>query len=211
MSKRHPILLVEDDATLREALAETMRIAGHEVVTAADGETALVALTADVFDAVVTDYQMKPMDGFALLSAIRELRPSLPVLMITAHGSIEHAVRCMLEGATDYLVKPFAAPVLIERLKRLRPLLNHSAHDLVVADPLSVELVGLAERVAVSDATVLISGESGYRQGGTGPAAAPAGSAPRSPVCRDQLCGDSGEHAGGTAVRPRKRRLHRRP
>jgi two-component system, response regulator FlrC len=161
MSKRHPILLVEDDATLREALAETMRLAGYEVVTAADGETALVALTADVFDAVVTDYQMKPMDGFALLSAIRELRPSLPVLMITAHGSIEHAVRCMLEGATDYLVKPFAAPVLIERLKRLRPLLTHSAHDLVVADPLSVELVGLAERVATSDATVLISGESG--------------------------------------------------
>ena len=161
MSKRHPILLVEDDATLREALAETLRLADYEVVTAADGETALVALTADVFEAVVTDYQMKPMDGFALLSAIRELRPSLPVLMITAHGSIEHAVRCMLEGATDYLVKPFAAPLLIERLKRLHPLMTHSAHDLVVADPLSVELVGLAERVAVSDATVLISGESG--------------------------------------------------
>ena len=161
MSKRHPILLVEDDATLREALAETLRLADYEVVTAADGETALVALTADVFEAVVTDYQMKPMDGFALLSAIRELRPSLPVLMITAHGSIEHAVRCMLEGATDYLVKPFAAPLLIERLKRLRPLMTHSAHDLVVADPLSVELVGLAERVAASDVTVLISGESG--------------------------------------------------
>ena len=161
MSKRHPILLVEDDATLRDALAETLRLADYEVVTAANGETALVALTVDVFEAVVTDYQMKPMDGFALLSAIRELRPSLPVLMITAHGSIEHAVRCMLEGATDYLVKPFAAPVLIERLKRLRPLLTHSAHDLVVADPLSVELVGLAERVAASDATVLISGESG--------------------------------------------------
>ena len=142
MSKRHPILLVEDDATLREALAETMRIAGHEVVTAADGETALVALTADVFDAVVTDYQMKPMDGFALLSAIRELRPSLPVLMITAYGSIEHAVRCMLEGADDYLVKPFAAPALIERLQRLGPLVTHSAHDLVVADPLSDALVG---------------------------------------------------------------------
>jgi two-component system response regulator FlrC len=161
MNKRHPILLVEDDATLREALAETMRLAGYEVVTAADGETALVALTADVFEAVVTDYQMGPMDGFRLLSAIRELRPSLPVLMITAHGSIEHAVRCMLEGATDYLVKPFAAPTLIERLKRLHPVVAHSAHDLVVADPLSIELVGLAERVAGSSVTVMISGESG--------------------------------------------------
>jgi two-component system response regulator FlrC len=161
MNTRHPILLVEDDATLREALAETLRLADYDVVTASDGRAALEALENNNFSAVVTDYQMKPMDGFALLTAIRETHPHLPVLLITAHGSIEHAVRCMLEGASDYLVKPFAAPALVERLRQLIPEPASSPHDLVIADPASVELVTLAGRVAVSDTTVLISGESG--------------------------------------------------
>ena len=161
MSNRYPILLVEDDATLREALAETLRLAEYEVVTATDGRAALQALIHGTFSAVVTDYQMQPMDGFALLTAIREIRPHLPVLLITAHGSIEHAVRCMLEGASDYLVKPFAAPALVERLRQLAPGPATSGHDLVIADPASVELVTLAGRVAISDTTVLISGESG--------------------------------------------------
>jgi len=162
MNKTNPILLVEDDATLREALAETLRLAEYEVVTAADGAAALEALQKSVtFRAVVTDYQMRPMDGFALLTAIREIRPHLPVLMITAHGSIEHAVRCMLEGASDYLVKPFPPSALIERLRQLAPATASSPYDLVIADPASVELVTLASHVAASDTTVLIGGESG--------------------------------------------------
>jgi two-component system response regulator FlrC len=161
MNALHPILLAEDDATLREALAETLRLADYAVVTAEDGGAALAALQTGTFSAVVTDYQMRPMDGFALLTAIREIRPHLPVLLITAHGTIEHAVRCMLEGASDYLVKPFQAAALVERLRQLIPAAVTPAHDLVIADPASVELVTLASRVAVSDATVLISGESG--------------------------------------------------
>ncbi|MEO8224963.1 MAG: sigma-54 dependent transcriptional regulator, partial [Gammaproteobacteria bacterium] len=161
MTAPHPILLAEDDATLREALAETLRLADYEVVTAVDGTAALAALQTRHFSAVVTDYQMRPMDGFALLTSIREIRPHLPVLLITAHGTIEHAVRCMLEGASDYLVKPFQASALVDRLRQLIPVTASSAHDLVIADPASVELVTLASRVAASDTTVLISGESG--------------------------------------------------
>ncbi|MEO8444044.1 MAG: sigma-54 dependent transcriptional regulator [Gammaproteobacteria bacterium] len=161
MTAPHPILLAEDDATLREALAETLRLADYEVVTAADGRAALAALHAGNFSAVVTDYQMRPMDGFALLTEIRAIRPHLPVLLITAHGTIEHAVRCMLEGASDYLVKPFQAAALVDRLRQLVPATSSSGHDLVIADPASVELVTLASRVAASDTTVLISGESG--------------------------------------------------
>jgi two-component system response regulator FlrC len=162
MSTNQPILLVEDDATLREALAETLRLADYDVVTAADGAAALDALQKTVtFSAVVTDYQMRPMDGFALLRAIREIRPHLPVLLITAHGSIEHAVRCMLEGASDYLVKPFPPAALIDRLRQLTPTTANSPHDLVIADPASVELVTLASHVAATDTTVLINGESG--------------------------------------------------
>ncbi len=161
MKNHHPVLLVEDDATLREALAETLRLADYGVVTAGDGAEALTLLKEASYCAVVTDYQMQPMDGFTLLTRIRETQPHLPVLLITAHGSIEHAVRCMLEGASDYLVKPFAAQALMERLQQLIPTPADSPHDVVLADPVSVELVTLAGRVAASDTTVLISGESG--------------------------------------------------
>ncbi len=161
MKSLAPILLVEDDAALREALAETLRLAAYEVVTMGDGESALEALRHGSFSAVVTDYQMQPMDGFALLTGIRGIRPHLPVLLITAHGSIEHAVRCMLEGASDYLVKPFAARTLVDKLAQLTPVPASCTHDLVIADPASVELVTLATRVAATDTTVLINGESG--------------------------------------------------
>jgi two-component system, response regulator FlrC len=130
------------------------------VTECADGAAALLALRSTPVSAVVTDYQMQPMDGLRLLQGIRAAHPHLPVLMITAHGSIEHAVRCMLEGATDYLVKPFAAPALIERLRRIIP--DHRGYsDVVAADPATAELLELAKRVARSATTVLIAGESG--------------------------------------------------
>jgi two-component system response regulator FlrC len=155
-----PVLLVEDDAMLRGALTETLRLAGYEVLTAADGEAALQVLDARSVGAVVTDYQMKPMDGFALLRAIRAQRPYMPVLMITAHGTIDHAVRCMADGASDYLVKPFAAPELLARLRQIIPSPGGS-DELVAADPQSVELFELARRVAETDTTVLVTGDSG--------------------------------------------------
>lgn len=160
MNRPLPLLLVEDDRVLREALAETLTLAGHEVLTASDGEAALRTLADTPVAGVVTDHQMKPMDGSTLLRAIRAERPCLPVLMITAHGTIEHAVRCMSEGATDYLVKPFAAPDLLDRLRQILPGRDPDT-ALVAVDPRSLELLEIVERVATSDATVLISGESG--------------------------------------------------
>ncbi|MCK6370493.1 MAG: sigma-54 dependent transcriptional regulator [Gammaproteobacteria bacterium] len=155
-----PILLVEDDERLREALAETLRLSGFEVMEAADGGAALRALASAPIAAVVTDYQMKPMDGFTLLTRIRDRLPQLPVLMITAHGSIEHAVNSMMAGATDYLVKPFAAQALAEKLERLVPR-DMPAAGMVADDPVTLEALALASRVAVSDTTVLLAGESG--------------------------------------------------
>ncbi len=155
-----PILLVEDDARLRAALAETLRLAGFEVCEAADGSAALQVLAATPVAAVVTDYQMQPMDGSTLLTRIRDRLPQLPVLMTTAYGSIEHAVASMLAGATDYLVKPFPAEALVERLERLvsRAL---PASGMIAEDPATLEALALAGRVAASDTTVLLSGESG--------------------------------------------------
>jgi len=158
--KNRPVLLVEDDARLREALAETLRLAGFEVLTAADGTEALQVLARAPVAAVVTDYQMKPMDGSALLARIRDRLPQLPVLMTTAYGSIEHAVASMMAGATDYLVKPFPAQALVAKLERL-VLREMPPLGMVAEDPVTLEALALAGRVAASDTTVLLAGESG--------------------------------------------------
>ena len=158
--KTQPILLVEDDERLREALAETLRLAGFDVHVAADGGAALQVLASAPIAAVVTDYQMKPMDGSALLARIRDRLPQLPVLMTTAYGSIEHAVSAMLAGATDYLVKPFSAEALVARLERLLPR-DLPSSGMIADDPVMLDALALASRVATSDTTVLLSGESG--------------------------------------------------
>ena len=155
-----PILVVEDDEALRNALAETLELAGHTARVAADGSAAMKIIEAEAIAAVVTDFQMAPMDGHALLQRIRARQPDLPVLMMTAHGTIQRAVRAMRDGANDYLVKPFEVTELIERLERLTAV-PACAPGMVAEDPVTMEVLGLASRVASSDATVLLSGESG--------------------------------------------------
>jgi len=157
---RAPVLLVEDDLPLREAIAQTLALADHEVVVAGDGREALERLADTPVAAVITDYQMKPMDGYELLRRVRDRHPHLPVLLMTAYGTVEHAVQSMLEGATDYLVKPFSADVLIDKLAALLP--DIASDDAVVAeDPATLELFALARRVAPGETGVLLTGESG--------------------------------------------------
>jgi len=155
-----PVLLVEDDLALREALTETLRLAGHEVLTAEDGLAALEILENHAVSTVVTDYQMKPMDGYELLRRVREHHPQLPVLLMTAHGTIQHAVQSMVEGATDYLVKPFSAQLLIEKLHRIIPD-PPSPTDLIAEDPATLGVLELARKVALTETTVLLTGPSG--------------------------------------------------
>jgi len=155
-----PVLLVEDDLALREALTETLRLAGHEVLTAQDGTAALQILENNAVSTVVTDYQMKPMNGYELLRRVREHHPQLPVLLMTAHGTIQHAVQSMVEGATDYLVKPFSAQLLIEKLHRIIP--DESPRtDLIAEDPATLSVLELAKKVALTETTVLLTGASG--------------------------------------------------
>lgn len=154
------VLVVEDDIALREALADTLETAGHSVVTAADGNAALEALGREDIGIVVSDMQMQPMDGHTLLRKVRAERPELPFVIITAYGTIEKAVTAMRDGASDYLVKPFEAQVLVELIERYR-VPDIEQGGLVAADPVSLELAELARRVAASEATVLLSGESG--------------------------------------------------
>jgi len=161
------VLVVEDDRELCEALCDTLELAGIPALGAGDAEQALIELERRGIGLVVSDVQMRPLDGLELLGRVRALRPELPVLLMTAYGSIEQAVRAMREGAADYLVKPFEAQVLVGKAASLLQgsLLHGSTSDEeaspVAADPASKQLLATARRVADAEVSVLISGESG--------------------------------------------------
>lgn len=155
------ILVVEDDAALREALEETLQDAGYSVSAAADGAEAMLMIERSVPTLVVSDVQMSPVDGLELLAHLREQHPEVPVVLMTAYGSIEQAVTVMQRGAMDYLAKPFEASALIEMVERYLPTMQLGTDELIAADPKTLELVALARRLAGNDLTVMISGESG--------------------------------------------------
>ena len=155
------ILVVEDDSALSQALADTLMLSGYEVETATDGEQALATLDRSQVDMVLTDVQMRPMDGRALLRNLRARFHELPVLVMTAYGTVEQAVEAMKLGAVDYLAKPFEVDDLLQKVERYLPQ-RHAEDGRMIADDLRTrELVELANRVASSDATVMIGGESG--------------------------------------------------
>jgi len=154
------ILVVEDDPTLREALSDTLTLSNYKVLSADNGETALHLLSKHKVQLVISDVQMQPMDGYSLLQKIKHDYAELPVVLITAYGTIQKAVEAIQQGAIDYLVKPFEAHVLIDMVSRLAMKVQKE-DDLIAVDPRSKELVNLATRVAATEATVMISGESG--------------------------------------------------
>ena len=155
------VLVVEDDLSIREAMCDTLGLAGFQVVPAADGYAALDAISSSQPALVISDVQMSGMDGITLLHQVKSTMPELPMLLMTAFGSIEQAVTAMREGAVDYLVKPFEAEVLISKVSQLLEPRAVTSGEMVAVDHTSRELLRLAERVAVSEVTVLISGESG--------------------------------------------------
>ena len=163
MAMKIKVLLVEDDRALREALADTLVLAGHAFHAVASAEEALLAVDAEPFSLVVSDVNMPGMDGHQLLSRLRACQPQLPVLLMTAHGAVERAVDAMRQGAADYLVKPFEPKALLDLVARhaLGSLGEADSQGPVAVEPASAQLLELAARVARSDSTVLISGESG--------------------------------------------------
>ena len=155
------ILVVEDDASLNDALCETLRLAGYRVMAADDGHAALSMLAQENIGLVISDVKMPGMDGYTLLNQIRLRHHGLPVLLMTAYGTIQNAVEAMRNGAVDYLIKPFDAALLVDKVSRHLPCVKQEDSEFVAVDPRSRELASLAARVAASDATVLISGKSG--------------------------------------------------
>lgn len=155
------VLIVEDDTSLREAVCDTLDLAGYPVTFAEDGNAALELMAQEDIGMVISDVQMKPMDGHVLLKKIRAQRPEIPVLLMTAFGSVQKAVMAMQDGAIDYLVKPFEAEVLVNTVERYLPHDRNAYGDFIAEDSQTRAVMSIAERVAESDATVMITGESG--------------------------------------------------
>ena len=156
------VLVVEDDAALRETLIETLQLTRYSVVSAENGQQALECLEAnEEISLLISDVQMKPMNGHELLKQTKERLPELPIILMTAYGTIENAVEAIRDGANEYLVKPFEADTLIDMVARY--ILPRSKVDggFIAVDAKSKDIEKIARRVAASDVTVTISGESG--------------------------------------------------
>ena len=168
------ILVVEDDVDIATILQDRLQTMGYEVMTVYDGQAALDTLEKVTPTLVLLDLQLPKVNGMEVLRRARKDWPDLPAVVMTAHGTIALAVEAMKEGAVDFITKPFDAEYLnlviskvLERgdLKRtvtaLRSELESRFDALVAASPKMDELIQSARKVAQSDTTVLLLGESG--------------------------------------------------
>jgi two-component system, response regulator FlrC len=150
------VLIVEDDPVLREALVETMNLAGHSYLAAKDGKEALAMLESHSPAIILSNIHKDKMDGQQLLEEIQRRNPGVPVILMTASESVEDIADVMRYGVVDYLQKPFSTHALTEKINRY---INPGQP--VAQDPKSQALLSMALRVAQSDVGVMISGESG--------------------------------------------------
>jgi len=165
------VLVVDDDASVRKVLAALLRQAGHAPVEADSGERALAELVGCSVDIVLTDLRMPGMDGMALLKRVAREWPCVPVVMITAHGTVPVAVEAMRAGAADFILKPFDREDVLHAVNKALATAAHLSNRIPAAPERPAEIVGdspamqqvddMLRRVAGSRATVLIRGESG--------------------------------------------------
>ncbi|MCP4323284.1 MAG: sigma-54-dependent Fis family transcriptional regulator [Psychromonas sp.] len=155
------LLVVEDDAGLREALIDTLLLAGYQCVEVDSGEAALITLNQQKFDMVISDIQMGGMSGLTLLQNIKDKFPTLPVLLMTAYATIDDAVNAIRDGAIDYLAKPFSPEVLLSQVSRYAPVNKVESCTPIFGDSSTEKMFKMAEKVALSDASVMITGPSG--------------------------------------------------
>jgi two-component system response regulator PilR (NtrC family) len=164
------ILVADDELSMREFLKILLTKEGHEVICAADGEEAFTLFQAHPCDLLVSDIKMAKVDGLELLRKVKEFRPNMAVVMITAYGSPEDAIAAMKAGAYDYLTKPF-------KLKEIKSVIHHALskpigkdmeeapagifNNLVSHSPKMLKIFNLIKQVGATKTNVLISGESG--------------------------------------------------
>ncbi|WP_079213563.1 sigma-54-dependent transcriptional regulator [Brucella pituitosa] len=170
------VMLVDDDMAFRTALADSFEIAGLDIETFGDGQSALANLSADFPGIVVTDIRMPKIDGHAVMEALLARDPELPVILMTGHGDIGMAVAALKKGAFDFIAKPFAADHMISSVRRalemrrlvlenrrLRKAAAEAEQDfpLFGETPVMVRLRETIRQLASVDVDVLIEGETG--------------------------------------------------
>lgn len=169
-SERRKLLLVDDDEDLLKLLAMRLEAAGYEITTAGNGSEALARIGIERPQLVITDMRMPGMDGSALFDAIRANHPALPVMMLTAHGSIPDAVAATNRGIFGYLTKPYDSKTLTEQIERALSLSANPSNggssddwrrDIVTQNAAMEDLLAQAKLVASNDASVMLTGESG--------------------------------------------------
>jgi len=170
------VLLVDDEPSILSVLSTLLRSQGHEVNPVLGGDKAIDLLSNETFDLMISDIRMSPVDGMELLDHSRSNYPAMAVVMITAYGSVETAVDAMKQGAFDYVTKPFKVDELLITVARaleyrsvilenksLKSQLEtrYSFDNLIAESPDMRKLCEMIERVAPTDQTVMVSGESG--------------------------------------------------
>lgn len=171
---KHRLLVVEDDAAMRVLLAEGLGRRGFDVQAHANAADAREAATREEFDLVLTDLHMPGTDGVELCRHLTEARPDVPVVVLTAFGSVETAVKAMRSGAYDFVTKPADLDALAltceravghrllnQELRRLRRTVAAGVDHGAGESPAICEVYALLDRIADSDASVLVTGESG--------------------------------------------------
>ncbi|MCC5856716.1 MAG: sigma 54-interacting transcriptional regulator [Ectothiorhodospiraceae bacterium] len=170
--ERRSILLVDDDPGLLRLLSIRLKSAGYKVNTAESGEQALALLAAFRPELIITDLRMDGMDGLALFEAVHREHPTLPVIILTAHGSIPEAVEATRNGVFSFLTKPFDSQKLLEQVAAAmeisggmsetgNPITAGWADSIVTRSAIMKDVLSKARMVADSDASVFVSGDSG--------------------------------------------------
>lgn len=170
------LLVVENESVTLNLLSTLLKGDTHEVASSSSAEDALVMLEKQSFDLMLSDIRMTPMDGMQLLQVVREKYPNMPVIMLTAFGSVSTAVDALKLGAFDYLTKPFKIDELLSTVKRaleygrtlrenveLKPQSNlkYGVENIIAASPAMQRVCDMIRRIGPTDATVLITGEAG--------------------------------------------------
>src|SRR5438874_1411767 len=176
MPERVPILFVDDEAPMRQAVTQWLELAGFELMVHEDASSAAAKLSAGFPGIVVTDLKMEGMDGLALLRRAQEADPELPVVVITGHGDVQIAVEAMRLGAYDFIEKPFAPDrfldivrhagekrALVIENRRLRRAVNEQtlASRIIGTSRAAENLRSAAAELAGTDVSVILSGETG--------------------------------------------------
>jgi DNA-binding NtrC family response regulator len=170
------ILVVDDDAEMSSAVCEVLRQRGYLPLSARSGAQALEIVKRGPPDLLISDLRMTEMTGHQLQQELQTIAPDLPVVIITAFGTVESAVESMKLGARDFITKPFSNKELLlvvsrtlenrrlrQEVKQLRVELarSYGLPNIIAADPKMAAVFEMVDRVADSSATVLITGESG--------------------------------------------------